>query len=261
MQRRSIIAPLTLVTNISLMKKLLTFLVLLIIPITAVANVEEDVWSYVFHLEYANGALSVRADIKTPYSPIPMLFTPVIDAAQAPFYGVVVSGKGKTLEKFGIPSATTINTVTGKSEMEVVGPYFANADHVAFYTKEGKHLLTVSVKGSSFCNDNNKCNADVGENYINCPLDCPAPAKTPVYNPITTPIPPTAPTISSTTQQPEQKVGPVNGAIDSSYVTANNPEVPVSGGWMSAKTILMIGAGILMIILGFVYFRIKRSME
>lgn len=242
------------------MKIFLTFLTLLIIPFTSFANVEEGIWSYVFHLESVNGTLSVRTDTKTPYSPVPILFTPVIDVAQAPFYGIVLSVKGKTLEKFGIPPATTVNTVTGKSEMEVSGPYFADAERVAFYTKEGKHLFDISVKGSSFCNDDNKCNVDVGENYINCPLDCPAPIKTPSVPLITPPVTPIVTTAPSSTEQVKPETPASQSNIDASYITTNNSETPTSGG-VSTKALLMFGAGLLMIILGFAYYRIRQSME
>jgi hypothetical protein len=232
---------------------------LFILPVFAFANIEDDVWSYVFHLEYSGASITVAQGAKSAYGSIPVAFTASLDPKTAPFYAEVVSVKGKTLTRFGIPPATSIDTSSGKSPLELHGPYFADADHVAFYTTIGKHLFDISVRKSSFCNDDGKCNAPVGENYVNCPIDCPAPVNA-VIPAVDTP----APTSLPTTESPTQVVAPTAPVVatpttDNSYVTTS--EGVTQKSTTNTKAVLSLVGGILIIVFALVVRRVRKNSQ
>ncbi len=239
-----------------------TFIALVLFaPTLLYANVEEDVWSYEFHLEYNKGALVVSPSAKSPYRPIPVEFAPSIDPSSSSFYGVVVGYKGQELAKFGFSAPDLTDQVTGRSPLEVRAPYFANADHVSFYTSGGKKVLDVSVRGSSFCNDNKTCDSKIGENYRNCPLDCPAPAAAPVL-PLPLPIQEYDQSSSSTaTGGDSREASPMSDVSEPVVVppATQTDELSASDApRMSTMTIVSIVGGILLIVLAFVVLRIKK---
>lgn len=231
---------------------------LLIVPMFACANIEDDVWSYVFHLEYSGGSIAVAQGAKSAYNPIPVAFTSTTDSNTSPFYAEVISIKGKILSRFGIPPPTSIDTSSGKSPLELRAPFFADADHVSFYATNKKHLFDISVRKSSFCNDDNKCNAPVGENYINCPLDCPIPAN--VTNPDVSPreATPLAP------QAPLQEVNTATNTVtpitvEEPYVTTSAGEAPKSTS--NTKAVLSLVVGILIIVFALVVKKVRKNRE
>lgn len=233
--------------------------ILFILPIFAFANVEDDVWSYVFHLEYSGGNITVAQGTKSVYGSIPVAFTSTVDPKSTPFYAEVVSVKGKQLARFGIPPPTSIDTSSGKSPLELHGPYFADADHVGFYTATGKHLFDISVRKSSFCNDDGKCNAPVGENYINCPLDCPAPANV-VTPAVYTPEPTSLPIKETPTQEVATQTAPaVVPSVDDSYVTTTEGTAPKNTS--STKAVLSLVGGILIIVFALVVRKVRKNRE
>lgn len=240
-------------------KKISLFSALLfILPMFTFANIEDDVWSYVFHLEYRGGVIAVAEGANSPYSPIPVLFTPTVDADTSPFYAEIISVRGKTLGRFGIPPPTSIDISSGKSPLELRGPFFANADHVAFYSANKKHLFDISVRKSSFCNDDNTCNAPVGENYINCPLDCPLPANT--VSPVSgTPEPP--PTQPSITQEVATQTTPTITPIsaEAPYVTTSEGATPKNT--TNTKAVLSLVGGILIIVFALVVKKVRKNRE
>lgn len=156
------------------MKKLFTLIVALtfIAPFSlASASFDDNQSFYIFHLEFKQDVLSQNKDIKFPYDIIPGEY--VSTAKGGDFYGEIVSGHKVSLTRVWFDKPTTSVPAAGKSIVDVRAPYFANADHVTFFTAAGKTLFTISLAGSSFCNDNNKCNKEVGEDSNNCPNDCP----------------------------------------------------------------------------------------
>lgn len=159
------------------MKKIIfAILLALCIPTSLLfAMVDEDIWIYSFNFEMKQGVLAINSDEKFPYRvrPMPYLGSGLI--TDFDFYGTITSGKGAKLAQFGFNKPTTEVAALGKSIFTVDAPYFANADYVTFYKKGGLKLFTISVKKNSFCNDDNKCNSEIGENYRNCPNDCPTP--------------------------------------------------------------------------------------
>jgi|GEM_PF-4415886 len=171
------------------MKKILTFIVIFMcLPFSMTqATVETDVWSYVFHLQIQDGILAKNSDFKFFYDPIPGDY--VTSNEQSGEYNAqIISGKGVTLSTVWFSAPNTLLVAKNKKILDVRTPYFANADRVVFYDSAGKQLFSESLRGSSFCNENNKCDKEVGENYQNCSMDCPAPAIAAPSMPV---IPPT----------------------------------------------------------------------
>lgn len=241
------------------MKKILTilFLGITLLPISTFANVEDDVWSYVFHLEDIGGVISVDKSVKFPYNLIPVEYTSLGDISTSANYGVVVSVKKTELTKFPIVKSVRIVPALAKGIFDVQAPYFADADHVSFYTKTGAHLFDVSVKSSSFCNDNNKCDSAVGENYVNCPLDCPAPTKE-LAPPAQTPINPSVP------KEMSQPITAVNEGASVAPIIPITTSQPIKSEEMpplSTVAILSLVGGVLFIIFAFVLFRIRKNMD
>lgn len=234
-------------------------------PTLVSANVDPETWEYLFHLEYKEGKLSTDPLLKPSdlYDSIPEDYTPEFSPAETDFYGNVISGKGKELARFGFNKPTTMIPSLGKSLMNVFGPYFANADRVAFYERSGKHLFDISVRGSSFCNDNNKCETNVGENNHYCPNDCPLPAGTTPPAPAPIPVPAPTPEIVS---PPSPTVSPP-GPID---ITPPNPSssndapstTPQGGQQISTMRVIAFTIGILTLLLGtMLWLRRKKSAE
>lgn len=168
-----------------MLKKIKIFIVVRVVLIVVIflgymhftfAQNEADfnVWTYLFHLYYDNGQLLADRDFEFKYDLVAEEFAPETTATSNSYKGEVVSGKDKILAifnfdlKHGNPSFT-------KGKISVKGPWFANASQVKFYNSQGQLLLTLDIGGGSFCNDDDICNSDVGENYANCPNDCKAP--------------------------------------------------------------------------------------
>ena len=215
--------------------------------------VDSEYWSYQFHFEYNNGVLQVEKGVDYPYSPIPVKFEPQYDPSQADFYGVIISVKNKENARFGFMTPTTTAPGLGKSLLSVWAPSYANADHVGFYTKTGKHLFDISVKNSSFCNDNNICDENVGENGLNCPNDCH--------------------TIPTTVSDLEAATGPIQPTIVPSIapLPSTQGDAATSGVLTTTTTsskifftpgvIIMLVGGILFVILGIILLRIRKNVD
>lgn len=138
---------------------------------------------YRFHLYYDNGQLFANRDFEFKYDVIPDDFVLETVNVATSFRGEIVSGKGEILSSFRFDPKKG-NLSFAKGAIAVDGPYFANAAEVNFYNSQNQKLLTLNVSGSSFCNDDGICNADVGEDYTNCPNDCKRPSPSPAYQPL-----------------------------------------------------------------------------
>lgn len=238
------------------MKKIFTLAILAVfLPLAfASANYDDDVWSYVFHLQYKEGVLGVNDSEKESYTSIPQLFTATTDPATTDFRGAIVSGKGKELATFGFNKPTSIVISLGKSILDVNAPYFANADHVTFFDKKGKRLFDISLRGSSFCNDNNICNANVGENSLNCPNDCAGDRLPPTQT-----IPPSVVTTATRT---EEVFNTPSEVVTNTPKEESPPEVTSKEDVAQEKsptTIILITLGTLLLLVGFMFFYFKRK--
>ncbi len=184
------------------MKKiLLTLAILLLTPLSflgamTASPIEE--WHVVYHLKYRNGTLISDTSSGMAYTPI--MYTPEslgqTDPKDSDFYATTLSGSGTEIERFGFDIPSVYSPALGESLFDVTGKYFAYADRIVFFKKGGVELFRISLKESSFCNENKVCNADAGEDHLNCPMDCPAPEpvvppeKEPGTGNITTPTTP-----------------------------------------------------------------------
>ncbi len=223
----------------------------------ASANVDDDVWIYVFRLEYSQGTLGTEAGLKVPYDLIPTAFEEKVSALSGDYYGTVFTVTGKEDARFGFNKPTAQNVSSGKSLLAVRAPYFANADHVSFYSHNGNHLFDISVRGSSFCNDNNTCDSLIGENYLNCPNDCPPPPPTP-----TTPEPstvvPTANTGGETTITPSVGQTPTPEPVTETVVKTggNLPSLT-----LSPVTIAVLVVSMIVLLILFVVWKVRKNMD
>lgn len=238
------------------MKKIFALIILgILLPLTfASANYDDDVWSYTFHLQYKDGVLGVNDSEKNPYTPIPGAYTQTEDPKTTDFVGKIISVKGKELGVFGFNKPTSMIISLGKSILEVQAPYFADADHVSFFDKKGTRLFNISLLGSSFCNDDNVCNAKVGENSANCPNDCGGGITTtqPQAIPPQTEVPATTTQIQNT-PTPEQ------------VITSNGEQpTPVASATISTAkkpitSIVMFVGGILLVLLAIILWYTRRK--
>ena len=244
------------------MKKLTAiFVALLLLPLYSSAMVDSEYWSYVFHLEYSQGALRVDRNAEFAYSPIPVQYAAEYRSDETDFYGVLFNMKNKEEARFGFMAPTTTVAALGKSIMNIAAPKFADVDHVSFYTKTHKHLFDVSVAGSSFCNDNGRCDANVGESYMNCPLDCPTPPAdtvAPTLIGLGASEPPPSPLVTQPpTPAPDTAIATTG---DTSYV-ATGTLGTVTKNAVDIKTILSFVGGLLVLILAFILYRVKKNIE
>lgn len=138
-----------------------------------------DNFSYLFHIYYDNGQLLADRDFEFKYNLIAEEYVPEIIGAGSPYKGEIINVRGKVVATFNFDPKSG-NPAFNKGKISVRGPYFADASKINFYNDRGKLLLTLDVGSSSFCNDNDVCNKDIGENRDNCPADCkPKPTTTP----------------------------------------------------------------------------------
>ena len=243
------------------MKKLLLFLlfVLLASPTLVVANVDDDVWSYLFQLEYRQGTLAPAAGAAIPYRSIPMAYSESAPATTSDYYAVIYSFRGIEEARFGFNRPSTEVAVSGKGLLFVYAPYFADADHVSFFSRSGMKLFDISVKGSSFCNDNHICNADVGENHNNCAYDCPVPASL-LPQPLPLDLVPTATdtTVTPLTSRPSPKIE--TSTPQEGMVTHTAAETQARVMLSPLVIVILVGSvGLLLILL--VLWRIRKNMD
>ncbi len=145
-----------------------TILLVSIQPLVSNADVvsTNENFVYLFHLYYDNGQLFADRDVKFKYDIIAEPYTiPTLKTAN-PYYGQVLNFNNKILTTF------KFDQIIVKGRVSVKGPYFADASKVNFYNDSNQPLLTLDVSESSFCNDDQVCNSDVGENSDNCSNDC-----------------------------------------------------------------------------------------
>lgn len=234
------------------MKKIIPILAaLLFLPTYVYAMVDSEYWSYQFHLEYSKGVLQVEKGIDYPYSPIPIKYDPQYDPAQADFYGVIINIKNKEEARFGFMTPTTTAPGLGKSLLSVWAPEFADADHVSFYSISNKHLFDISVKDSSFCNDNDICDENIGESGLNCPNDCHTTTSSTLESESTTPEPATIPSVAPTASAQEEP----------SSIGVITTNTPVTKTFFTPGVIVMLGGGFLLIVLGIILLRIRKNMD
>lgn len=115
---------------------------------------------YIFYLYYDKGKLVVDRDFSTPFDVVPLEYK----TQEGSFKGETFSFKNELLANF------KYNLVQGRNQ--VVVPYFFNTKKVVFYDSAEQELLTLDVGTHSFCNENNVCDSNVGEDQESCPTDC-----------------------------------------------------------------------------------------
>lgn len=216
--------------------------------------VDDGIWSYDFHLEYKQGVLHAEK-VAYPYTPVPVQYIEAYKTLDADFYGVIWSIKNKEEARFGFMAPTTTDAA-GNSGFTVRAPQFADADHVSFYSKANKHLFDISVKDSSFCNDNSVCDENVGENGANCPNDCHTITSPPIELVVATTPPPTAIPVVAPNVAPTpatQQEAPTNVVL-----TTNSPNTKT---FFTPGVIIMLVGGLLFVVLGIILLRVRKNMD
>lgn len=125
---------------------------------------EQSGFVYLFKLYYDQGQLFADRDFEFKYDLIAENYTPEIIKGQAGYLGEIIAMGGKKEATF------QFNVRPGK--MTAKAPYFSDADLVNFYNSQGQKLLTILVKESSVCDNNEVCEEEVGESETNCSADC-----------------------------------------------------------------------------------------
>ncbi|MFH1230126.1 MAG: hypothetical protein V1709_01375, partial [Planctomycetota bacterium] len=93
--------------------------------------------------------------------------------------GEIVNIVGEIAGRFEFdPKQGDVNFTKGK--ISVNAPYVADGQKAVFYDNQNQPVLTIPVSDSSFCNDDGICNADRGEDSLNCPKDCKQSLATPL---------------------------------------------------------------------------------
>jgi hypothetical protein len=204
-------------------------------------------WSYSFHLQEVDGKVTPAKDSNDTYTPVPELFVKIGEPNETDFYGIIKNIKGKETARFGFNAPETTVALLGKSLFDVKAPFYADSDHVEFYTQSGKHLFDISVKGSSFCDDDAACDGEVGETYLNCPADCPPPPPV-TTTPISTTTSPTSPTVQPSVETPEIPVAVSNPTTTTTETSSDFP---------SKTTITLSVLGLVFLVLIFILWKLR----
>lgn len=216
---------------------------------------DPGVWSFAFHFQIKNGVLSTQSEAKLEYEAT-LASGEQLSPGNTDYRIDIIGVKGNILGTYGFNDPKTYVAVLDKTVFDVLTPFFANGKKAEIYAKNGKKLFEVSLAGTSFCNDNGRCDMGVGENFSNCVNDCPPP---PTPNPTPTPVTPTPANPTPTPVQP--------GAVDptitpSTSSTGTSGEVVRTQGLMTgnSKIMLVFGVGfVLLSVLGFVVMRGRKS--
>ncbi|MEK9158237.1 MAG: hypothetical protein AAB638_03610, partial [Patescibacteria group bacterium] len=128
-------------------------------------------FSYLFHLYYDNGQLYADRDFQFKYDIIAAPYVDSVPATQYPYRGEIINILGEVAKHFVFdPRQGDLKFTKGK--VSVRAPYVADGEKAVFLDAENQPILTVFVSDSSFCDDNGICDADRGEDSLNCPKDC-----------------------------------------------------------------------------------------
>jgi len=139
---------------------------------------DDGVYTYVFHLYFDNGKLAADRDFQIPFELIAEKYEGS-GKVNNTFYGEILSVSNKKLADFSLDLP-----YGSKGKLSARAPYFDNAKTANFYNRENIRIFSLDLAPSGpVCNENNICNAETGETYLNCANDCRAP------NPSITPMP------------------------------------------------------------------------
>jgi len=121
-------------------------------------------FSYVFHLVYNNSQLYIDSTYESSYDIIAEKYEQVV--YQNPFRGQIKDSKDVRISEFQYDPGQG-------GEISAKAPYSPSAAKAIFYDNQNNQLLILSLSESSFCNNDNKCDSDIGEETSTCPADCP----------------------------------------------------------------------------------------
>jgi hypothetical protein len=234
------------------------FLALLVFPqLSSAEGYEEDyfiIWKYVFHLEEKSGVLAVNSSEKFAYDTIPMEWGGGME--DGAYYGEIVSGRGVSLKKVWFTPTLQVEA-QNKKIIDLEAPYFANARDITFYKKDSTKLFSISLRASSFCNDDGKCNIEVGENYGNCANDCVRPDDAPIFTPTPPQTPPTPTTPNPTIATPPTESAPPIVTDPEIVRTTETPSVAEQMG----GTVSLVGGVFLILtaVVGLIYIKKKNT--
>lgn len=134
-------------------------------------------WDYTFHLQIKNGVLGIQKEAVTPYEATLNSGEIPLPPKNTDFHIDVIGVKGNLLGSYGFNDPKTYAPVLEKTIFDLNIPFFANGGRAVVFNRAGKKLFEQSLLGTSFCNDNRKCEIATGENFANCANDCPPPPR------------------------------------------------------------------------------------
>lgn len=175
-------------------KKIIVFIwslvfIFSVVPAVKATVFDPSVWIYRFNLYYDQGKLFVDRDAPDSYDTDAGPFQSKEVGVADTYRLVLLSSSGKTLFELkfdpqnGNPSFT-------RGSIKIEAPFFSEAKTVQFYDKNNVIALSVDLSATLFCNENNVCEAENGEDQLSCSSDCGAPTPNVSIIPSASVIPP-----------------------------------------------------------------------
>lgn len=122
--------------------------------------------SYRFYLYFDNGALSSNKDFTFAYDVVPVPPTNIKGDYRVEIADIL--GRVVTVTYFDPIAAR----VAGQEFIDVYAPYRPDGKEAVFYDHTDAVKLRISVRESSFCDDDAVCESEYGEDGNSCPHDC-----------------------------------------------------------------------------------------
>ena len=131
-------------------------------------------FSYILHLYYSNGKLTLNKDFKVPYDLLGTPFEQVTIGRTNAFRGIITNMQDRVVSTFNF-DPTSGNPGFKEGRVDIISPYEPSAKEIAFYNSQNSRLLGLDLSEVNVCNNDGSCDVENGETYQVCPSDCRAP--------------------------------------------------------------------------------------